>query len=100
MVLLSSYSLVGCQAQLNRTKIEKTLIKELFKDYDPEGRPVLNLSQPVLVKFGLAYSNLHSLVSNLPPSDASDFMGPCCLKLILVSGNRKCRTIIAVNFPI
>ena len=56
------FSLVGCYAQLNRTKIEKTLIKALFKDYDAEGRPVLNLSKPVLVKFGMAYSNLHSLV--------------------------------------
>lgn len=63
IVLLLFYTLVGCEAQLNRTKIEKTLIKALFEDYDPEGRPVLNLSQPVLVKFGLAYSNLHSLVS-------------------------------------
>ena len=56
-------SLVGCQAHVNRTRIETTLIKALFKDYDPRGRPVLNLSEPVLVKFGLAYSNLHSLVS-------------------------------------
>ena len=58
----SYFSLVGCYAQLNRTKIEQTLIKALFKNYDSEGRPVLNLSKPVLVKFGLAYSNLHSLV--------------------------------------
>lgn len=50
-----------CCAQLNRTKIEKTLIDALFKDYDKEGRPVLNLSEPVLVRFGLAYSDLHSL---------------------------------------
>ncbi|XP_078377047.1 neuronal acetylcholine receptor subunit alpha-9-like [Oculina patagonica] len=50
-----------CYAQLNRTKIEQSLIKALFKDYDSEGRPVLNLSKPVLVKFGIAYSNLHSL---------------------------------------
>lgn len=57
-------SVVGCHAQSNRTKIEQTLIKALFKDYDSEGRPVLNLSEPVFVKFGLAYSNLHSLVSN------------------------------------
>jgi len=52
----------GCHAQLNQTKIEQTLIKALFENYDSEGRPVLNLSKPVLVKFGLAYSNLHSLV--------------------------------------
>lgn len=51
----------GCRAQLNQTKIEQTLIKALFANYDSEGRPVLNLSKPVLVRFGLAYSNLHSL---------------------------------------
>ena len=56
------FSIVGCHAQLNQTKIEQTLIKALFANYDSEGRPVLNLSKPVLVKFGLAYSNLHSLV--------------------------------------
>ena len=55
-------SIVGCHAQLNQTKIEQTLIKALFANYDSEGRPVLNLSEPVLVRFGLAYSNLHSLV--------------------------------------
>lgn len=60
-LMLTALEYKCCQAQLNRTKIEKTLIKALFEDYDPEGRPVLNLSQPVLVKFGLAYSNLHSL---------------------------------------
>ena len=57
------FSLEGCHAQTNQTKIEQTLIKALFKNYDSEGRPVLNLSEPVLVKFGIAYSNLHSLVS-------------------------------------
>ena len=57
------FSLEGCHAQTNQTKIEQTLIKALFKNYDSEGRPVLNLSDPVLVKFGIAYSNLHSLVS-------------------------------------
>lgn len=65
LVLLSfcfHFSVVGCLAQLNQTKIEQTLIKALFENYDSEGRPVLNLSKPVLVKFGLAYSNLHSLV--------------------------------------
>ncbi|CAH3023462.1 unnamed protein product [Porites evermanni] len=51
----------GSHAQTNQTKIEQTLIKALFKNYDSEGRPVLNLSEPVLVKFGIAYSNLHSL---------------------------------------
>ena len=56
------FSFVACHAQLNQTKIEQTLIKALFANYDSEGRPVLNLSKPVVVKFGLAYSNLHSLV--------------------------------------
>lgn len=56
------FSIIGCYAQLNQTKIEQTLIKALFANYDSEGRPVLNLSKPVLVRFGLAYSNLHSLV--------------------------------------
>lgn len=51
----------SCHAQINRTKIEQTLIEVLFKNYDSEGRPVLNLSTPVVVKFGLAYSNLQSL---------------------------------------
>lgn len=51
----------SCHAQINRTKIEQSLIKALFKNYDSEGRPVLNLSTPVVVKFGLAYSNLQSL---------------------------------------
>ncbi|XP_068691272.1 neuronal acetylcholine receptor subunit alpha-7-like [Montipora foliosa] len=50
-----------CQAHVNFTRIETTLIEALFKDYDPRGRPVLNLSQPVLVRFGLAYTNLHTL---------------------------------------
>ena len=65
LVLVSfcfQFSIVGCHAQLNQTKIEQTLIKALFANYDSEGRPVLNLSEPVLVRFGLAYSNLHSLV--------------------------------------
>lgn len=62
-MLITPPSFAGCCAQLNRTKIEKTLIGALFKDYDKEGRPVLNLSEPVLVRFGLAYSDLHSLVS-------------------------------------
>ena len=65
LVLVSfcfQFSIIGCRAQLNQTKIEQTLIKALFANYDSEGRPVLNLSKPVLVRFGLAYSNLQSLV--------------------------------------
>ncbi|XP_068691267.1 neuronal acetylcholine receptor subunit alpha-7-like [Montipora foliosa] len=60
-LVLAAEQFKRCQAQINRTRIEKTLIDALFKDYDREVRPVLNQSQPVLVKFGFAYANLHSL---------------------------------------
>ncbi|XP_068693778.1 neuronal acetylcholine receptor subunit alpha-7-like [Montipora foliosa] len=61
VLVLAAEEFKCCQAHINRTRIETTLIKALFKDYDSRGRPVLNLSQPVLVKFGFAYANLHSL---------------------------------------
>ncbi|XP_068691257.1 neuronal acetylcholine receptor subunit alpha-2-like [Montipora foliosa] len=60
-LVLAAEQFKRCQAQINRTRIEKTLIEALFKDYNKEVRPVLNQSQPVLVKFGFAYVNLHSL---------------------------------------
>lgn len=40
------------------------MIKKLFSDYDVESRPVLNLSEPVVIQFGIAYSELVDLVKD------------------------------------
>lgn len=47
---------------LRRDDHEHRLIKYLFSDYNSEVRPVLNHTDPVLVQFDLAYSQLVSLV--------------------------------------
>ena len=55
----------GCQGKVNQTNHESILLKHLMDGYDKNTRPVLNQSDVVTVFFGIAYSELIDMVSNI-----------------------------------
>ncbi len=75
---------------------EKKLIKTLLKNYEdvtPHGRPVINISNPITVKFGLGLIQMEldekekALSLSLWAKYVSLFFSPCCANVCHVKFN-------------
>ena len=63
---------------------EKALLKDLFKDYDKDMRPVLNDSDTVTVKIGLSLHQIMDVVSkNTIPDELISYNHLKCQKSVL-----------------
>lgn len=57
---------------------EKELLRDLFKDYDKDMRPVLNDNDTVTVKIGLSLHQIMDVVSNIDSINSS----MCCKSVV------------------
>ena len=55
------------------------LLRDLLKDYDPDTKPVKNVSNAVNVKFTLAYNQLQDLVSTVVTKEVQSLYCGYCL---------------------